>query len=230
MVYFSMKECTCLIPFYNEGERLIYTLRELSKVKSIKEIICVNDGSDDNSLDLINTFFPNIKVINTTVNRGKSAAIGEGLSHVNTELVMMFDADLSNIKTEEIDNALYKMQQSNSIDMIILRRVVESSFLSLIRHDIVMSGQRILKVDDLKKVLDTKPKKYEIEMAINVHMMKSNKEVYWMPITTKNLQKITKFGFIKSFRLYIDAITGYFTYDGFFGYLKQIFYFCHKQA
>lgn len=40
---------TAIVPFFNEGERVVNTLKLLSKVANLKEIICVDDGSTDSA-------------------------------------------------------------------------------------------------------------------------------------------------------------------------------------
>lgn len=221
---------TCLIPYYNEGDRIINTLTILSKIKLINEIICVNDGSTDNATKNIHAVFPHIKVIGLNSNYGKAAAIEAGLESITSDYVLLFDADLSNIKTKEIENALVKIQGNNTIDMIILRRIIESKFLSLIRHDIVMSGQRVLRTTDLKSVFKSNPRKYEIEMAINAYMIERKKKVFWMPLSTKNQKKVFKMGFIKSLGFYGVAIKGFITFSGIKGYINQVTKFCKEEA
>lgn len=221
---------TCLIPFYNERKRILYTLGKLSQVKEISKIICIDDGSTDNGYELIQKEFPKVEIIKLNKNSGKSNALYEGLKKVKTEYVLMFDGDLSNIKVDEVENGLDKIIQNKKIDMIIFRRIIESKILSLIRHDIVMSGKRILKANDLKEVYKNNPKDYEIEMAINDYMMKNDKKVYWMPLSTKNPKKIIKMSLSQSLRLYAKAGIGYFSYSGVSGYLDQIFNFCKEKA
>ncbi len=221
---------TCLVPFFNEKDRILATLKQLTKINNLQEIICVNDGSTDHGEEDIRKNFPQVKLISLTQNMGKAAAIFEGVSKIKTEYVIMFDADLYEIKPNEIETAIQKIQSDPAIDMIILRRVVESKILTLIRHDIVMSGQRILRTEDLKKVGELKPNKYQIEMAINDYMAKNNKNCYWMPLTTKNTKKFHKYGLKIAARLYYDAFKGFFTYSGILGYLKQIMFFCRNRA
>lgn len=223
-------EITCLIPFYNEGERVIDTLDNLTKMRTVSQFICIDDGSTDNASVLIQEKYPQIKVIRLKSNRGKSEAINQGLKHVKTDCILLFDSDLSNIKVEEIENAIAKILSNQSIDMIILRRIIESKFLSLIRHDIVMSGQRILKTKDLKEVFKKQFKGYQLEMSINDYMMKKNKKVYWMPLSTSNPKKVFKHGLINSLSFYISTIKGFISYSGFNGYLKQITTFCKHQV
>lgn len=223
---------TCLIPFYNEGERVLSTIKIISKSALINQIICIDDGSNDGASVKIQKSFPNIKVIILSKNRGKANALKEGLMQVKTEYALMFDADLYDIKLIEIENAIKKIDKNEYIDSIILRRIVESWIVSKTRHDVIMSGQRILKTKDFIRVFETNPNGYAIETAINAYMIKHNKKVFWMPLSTKNPKKHTKaeLGIVKAIRLYTNTFIGYFSSVGLSGYLKQILTFCKQEA
>ena len=85
-----------VIPVYNVGKFLTRCLDSIVKqtLKDI-EIICVNDGSTDNSLDILNKYAKKdkrIKVISQK-NKGISAARNTGLSHSAGEYVSFIDSD-----------------------------------------------------------------------------------------------------------------------------------------
>ena len=57
------------------------------------EIICVNDGSTDNSLNLLKQIpDPRIKIISQE-NKGLAAARNEGMKHAKGEYITFLDAD-----------------------------------------------------------------------------------------------------------------------------------------
>jgi glycosyltransferase involved in cell wall biosynthesis len=86
-----------IIPCYNEKEFLpsLISLVKKSPVQE-KEIILVDDGSNDGTTDLIkNNIEKQVdKVIYHTANMGKGAAINSALSHVTGDMVIIQDADL----------------------------------------------------------------------------------------------------------------------------------------
>src|SRR3990172_5885963 len=89
-----------VIPVYNE-ERNITPLmgRLLSVMKGMGtgyEIILVDDGSGDRSLELLREFtcHPEVKVVELTRNYGQHAAIMAGFSLVQGDIVITLDADL----------------------------------------------------------------------------------------------------------------------------------------
>lgn len=91
-----------VIPAYNEAKRLPLTLidvdRHLSQQEYSYEIIIVNDGSTDASAEIIERFKPlieNLKIINCKENRGKGAAVREGMLAAKGNWRVFMDADNS---------------------------------------------------------------------------------------------------------------------------------------
>ena len=61
-----------LIPCYNEAPRIKKVLKVVSKIKYIKEIIVVDDGSTDNSREVIKRYnHPKVHPIQLKKNCGK---------------------------------------------------------------------------------------------------------------------------------------------------------------
>jgi glycosyltransferase involved in cell wall biosynthesis len=86
-----------IIPCYNEKEFLpqLISLVNKSPVEE-KEIILVDDGSDDGTTDIIKSQLEEDvdKVVYHPENRGKGAAIQSALRYVTGDLVIIQDADL----------------------------------------------------------------------------------------------------------------------------------------
>ncbi len=92
---------TIIVPVYNEEDNLKRVEKELSdyvKIASKKtKVLFVNDGSKDNSQQLIEEICannPDFDFINFEKNCGLSAAITAGFKNVDTELVGYIDSDL----------------------------------------------------------------------------------------------------------------------------------------
>jgi peptidoglycan-N-acetylglucosamine deacetylase len=87
---------TVLIPAYNEESVIVQTVQSvlLSDLSEI-QVIVVDDGSSDRTLELLqNNFGKNdcVQIIHQ-VNRGKAAALNNALSQAKTEFVVTIDAD-----------------------------------------------------------------------------------------------------------------------------------------
>lgn len=91
-----------IVPCYNEGAALPFFYDEVLKyVPSVDdgkyEIILVNDGSRDNTLEVCKQLAAtdnNIKYISFSRNFGKESAIYAGLEHSRGDYVVVMDADL----------------------------------------------------------------------------------------------------------------------------------------
>lgn len=97
-----MKKITVIVPCYNEEEALHYYYQEMSRVMSLMntydfELLFVNDGSRDQTLDIIKELANNdkrIKYISFSRNFGKEAAMYAGFENSTGDYVCLMDADL----------------------------------------------------------------------------------------------------------------------------------------
>ncbi len=223
--------CSCIIPFYNEKpQSVVGVISVILKVKSISEIICVDDGSiDTKTVAIVKKKFKNVKVVRLEKNKGKADAIFEGLSYVKSDFVLLIDADLSNLKASEIEKSIEFMVNNPTVDMVILRRLSDPWFAKIIRGDVLTSGERILKRRDLQAVFKkSPPRRYQLEYAINFYFMKNKKIALWSPSTDRNMVKIYKLGIVRGIKkeliMYVDMLR----YAGVILPLKSIFLFCRK--
>ena len=118
---FMKKLISVIIPCYNAEKCLDIPLNSLME-QSYKnlEIIIVNDGSKDNTLELANRFAkvdPRIKVI-TQENAGVSVARNNGVSVAKGEYIMFLDAD-DNYTTPYAIEKLCKKLEETGADMCV---------------------------------------------------------------------------------------------------------------
>ena len=91
-----------VIPAYNEGARLGPTLEKvLAYVRQQgwdAEVIVVNDGSRDNTAEIVREFAarnPILRLVENPGNRGKGYAVRNGMLNARGEVILFSDADLS---------------------------------------------------------------------------------------------------------------------------------------
>ncbi|MEJ8803555.1 glycosyltransferase family 2 protein [Pontibacter sp. H249] len=201
---------TCLIPCFNERERISQVLDVIVGTNCIHQVICVDDGSEDGTAEFIQEYWPQVEIVRLSQNHGKTAAIAKGITYVRHDVLLMMDADLQGLQKDELEAALEAYTQYNSIDMIIMRRVNSPWFVKWYRSDVLLSGERILRTSDLQQVLKQKLKCYQLEVAINRYMLRHKKVVRWMPWSAINTYKVDKLGVIdgsrKEFKMYVDIV------------------------
>jgi glycosyltransferase involved in cell wall biosynthesis len=118
-------------PFFNEEDMVDLFMKEITAIcdelnKSF-EIVCVNDGSTDNTLSKLlqaKEDYPNMRIINFSRNFGKEAALTAGLDYAKGEAIIPIDADLQD-PPELIKNFISHWEEG--YDVVLARRVDRSS-------------------------------------------------------------------------------------------------------
>ncbi len=100
-------ELSIIIPAYNEEKRIVDTLRKiesfLSKKKLTYEIIVVDDGSRDKTVEVVrNSGVTNLRIIQKEINRGKGDSVRLGMLSAKGRYALFTDADNST-PIEEFD-------------------------------------------------------------------------------------------------------------------------------
>lgn len=218
-------QTSCIIPFWNEGRRLYDVLDEVVKIKNVAQIICVDDDSQkDMSVD-IRKRYPTITLIRLEKNVGKSGAIKEGLKIANSEFILLLDADLRNLDHNEIEIGNNAIQQTQNIDMIIFRRVKAPLIIKIVRGDVIVTGERILRKGDLETILNGSVKGWQLESAINTWMYKHKKKVFWVPHSGMNTHKPWKWGLVNGLKHDVRTFVDMISATGFINLIKQILFF-----
>jgi glycosyltransferase involved in cell wall biosynthesis len=148
-------DISVVIPLFNEAESLPelheWLVRVLTTNNFSYEIIMVDDGSRDNSWEVIKqlaTQNPNLRGISFTRNYGKSAALHTGFQAAKGNVVITMDSDLQD-SPDEIP-ALYELIQTENYDLI--------------------SGWKRKRHDPLSKTLPTKLFNYMTRLFSGIYL------------------------------------------------------------
>jgi len=117
-----------IIPCYNEAEDIVKNteiVKDYLNSRNIDyEILLVNDGSKDNTKEVIASI-PDVKALSYDVNKGKGGAIKYGIENATGDYVLFMDADLST-DLSAIDKVV---EFAPSYDMIIGSRHAKDSVI-----------------------------------------------------------------------------------------------------
>ena len=97
----NSRKISVIVPAYNEEKKIVGVINSLFNSNSFDQIICVNDGSTDNTLQLLKKF-KKITLINLKKNHGKGFAVAAGikkvLSMTEEEYNKMVEKGLARVK------------------------------------------------------------------------------------------------------------------------------------
>ena len=104
-----MIEISIIIPVYNVEKYINQCLDSIYKLDlSNKEIILINDGSTDNSLNILKKYkekYPEKTILISQENRGQSVARNVGIKNSSGEYILFIDSD-DFVNSESLENFL----------------------------------------------------------------------------------------------------------------------------
>ena len=152
-----MPKLSVIIPLYNEGEsiKILHTSLKttLETINQPYEIIFINDGSSDKTLDELNNLVLKTKdLVICTLPRhmGKSAAFQKGFDTAKGELIITLDGDLQDVP-DEIPKLLHEMQKG--YDMVCgWRHRRKDSFMKIFASRIANLLRRVITNENIHDV------------------------------------------------------------------------------
>ncbi len=113
----TKKSISAIIPLYNQGKYIAEALDSIfNQTYPVNEIIVVNDGSTDNSLQVIRSFSDKIILIDKP-HSGIQDTVNEGLKKATGDFISFLDADDRWTKTKT-EIQLQLLSQNPSVDML----------------------------------------------------------------------------------------------------------------
>lgn len=176
-----MAKISCIISAYNEGPRIGKILQAVHKHPLISEIIVVDDGSKDNTREIIKKF-TGVRLVEHRKNMGKSRAVATGIAESKGEIIFLLDADLRNLTAKDISD-LIEPVLSEKADISVSLRKNAPWLYRKIGLDFI-SGERVFPKKLVQSHLEEikKLSSYGLEVYLNRLIIKNKykiKIVFW---------------------------------------------------
>ena len=152
-----MEKISIVVPAYNEEESIPYFYEEINKefkeLKQELELIFVDDGSKDKTLDVIKglTKDKRVKYISFSRNYGKEAAMWAGLNASTGDYVTIMDSDLQD--PPSLLKEMIRLIKEEGYDIVGTRRVTRKgepvirSFFARMFYKIINKMSKVEMVD-----------------------------------------------------------------------------------
>jgi glycosyltransferase involved in cell wall biosynthesis len=188
----------CVVPVYNEADLIVSTVEGLKKIELIDEIVVVNDGSKDNTLDVVKRL--NISIIDLDKNYGKGYAMKKAIDTLEYSYIAFIDGDLgeTSIQVESLILPVIGGEADVSIAKFPKRSDMTSTkggfggvralakkgvyFFTKREIDTSLSGQRVYKKEVIDKI-DYIPSRYGIEVAMTIQTINNGFSIIEIPVT-----------------------------------------------
>lgn len=227
-------ELSIVIPAYNEEKRISDSLKKVisffDKNKEDYELLVVNDGSKDKTVEIIKEFSKNnkrVKLIDYKTNRGKGYAVKTGVLAANGKKILFSDADLSTpIKEYEKLNEWYKKgfdicvgsrRLSGSkiyVKQPLHRRIIGKAFVTLVKMlsslDLkdTQCGFKLYNAKKAKKIfLKQKIDGFSFDVEVLYLAKKNGYSIKEVPVEWNDSERYSKVNPVKeSFKMLSDLI------------------------
>jgi glycosyltransferase involved in cell wall biosynthesis len=226
-----MKKISVVVPCYNEEESLPLFYEEMCRVESIMkkelfELIFVDDGSSDNTLNVIEELAKKdkqVKYLSFSRNFGKEAAILAGLDASSGDYVTLMDADLQD--PPAMLPEMLEIIENEGYDSVGTRRVTRKgepvirSFFARMFYKIINKMSNVEMVDGARDYRLMTRQMVDSILSLREYNRYSKGLFSFVGFKTKwleyeNVERVagaTKWSFFKLFKYAIEGIVAFST-------------------
>jgi len=174
-------KASIIICTYNEEKTIAVVVMTCCKLNPDCEIIVVDDGSTDNTENILNELSKGylFRYERLTKNMGKSWAMAHGVEISENDMILFFDADVSNIMKEHFDEILKPIIDSTA-DMV-LGQPSETLIDYRINPFKALTGERAMLKRDLIPILDEiRDIRFGVETFLNLYYQAQGKRINYV--------------------------------------------------
>jgi dolichol-phosphate mannosyltransferase len=187
---------TVIIPVFNEATTMGALLRLVEAVPLDKEILVVDDGSDDGTKQQLQSVITgDIQLITHPENRGKGSAIRSALGKASGDAVIIQDADLEYFPEDYVRLIDTYVENGAQVvygvrDLSDRSRLMRWGNQAMTLATNILYGSRLHDMEtcyklikrDLFQSLDLHSNRFEIEAEITAKLLRSGVEILEAPI------------------------------------------------
>lgn len=196
----NLQNWTAVIPAYNAGANLLNVIQGVNAYISLDRIWVVNDGSTDNTAEIMSQ--SGVNLLTERSNCGKGKALRDGFHCVlaqNPEWIICIDGDgqhdpaaiphFQKAAEEGIFDLIVGNRRHNLAGMPLNRRIsnnLSSALVSMrtgLKLPDVQCGFRTIRADALR-MMNLHAQSYEIEVEIILEAWKKGLTIGWVDIPT----------------------------------------------
>ena len=199
-----MKKVSIIIPVFNEKNTIKALLEKVQNANFSgleKEIIMVDDFSNDGTTEILRELSKNYKVLFHEKNQGKGAAIRTAIKEATGDFVVIQDADLEylpddydkllplliNDEADVVYGSRFKNQENS--ENFILKNKIANKFLTLLTN--ILYGAEITDMEtcykafkrELIQSITIKSNRFDFEPEITAKIMKRKARLKEVPIS-----------------------------------------------
>ena len=192
----SKPKVSVVLPAFNEAAGIGDTIKKIKALYPDYEIIVVDDGSSDGTLEV--AIDAGVIIWPHPYNKGNGAAVKTGLRCAQGEWVVLMDADGQH-EPEDIERLL---SEKGRYDMVVGARVkgsetslhrdianwIYSKFASYVTDfpvEDLTSGFRVVDSDTIRQYLYLLPNTFSYPTTITMAYLRSGRSIKYVPIRTK---------------------------------------------
>jgi glycosyltransferase involved in cell wall biosynthesis len=191
------EKVSCIVPAYNEAERIASVLDVICETNLINEIIVINDGSSDNTSEVVRRYEDRLTFIDLPENKGKAYALKCGLGAATGQVILLLDADLQGLQEKNIAQLLDPVLEGRADMTLSLRK--NSLFIYRVLGVDLISGERAIHKEVLENLQNYENSRFGFETILNDYVVTNRlsfESVHWDNV--KVAPKSEKRGFLNS--------------------------------
>ena len=174
------KKVSIVICTFNEEKTIENVVRKCCEYNPESEIIVVDDGSIDKTKEILKNLNKEITFQNICLpeNKGKSNAMVVGVENAQNEVILFFDADISDIKEVHFRKLLNPILDEDAEADMVLGVPSETLIDYRVNPFKSLTGERALLKKDIEPILENiRDIRFGVETYINLYFQAHGKKI-----------------------------------------------------